>query len=49
LVSLESYGLGDLAWKRADALEALNALMAEEVGALGGDVDLKPKKRSKAI
>lgn len=38
LIFLEQYGLSDLAWKRADALEVLKALMTDEIGVLGGDV-----------
>lgn len=37
-ISLEKYGLNDLAWKKEDALELIKSLMADPIGILGGDV-----------
>jgi len=37
-ISLESYGLNDLAWGREDALQLINEIMEHKIGILGGDV-----------
>lgn len=37
-ISLEKYGLNDLAWKKEDALELIKSLMTDPIGVLGGDV-----------
>ncbi|MBX9838779.1 MAG: hypothetical protein K2X69_10770 [Silvanigrellaceae bacterium] len=37
-VSLERYGLNDLAWTKEDAKKIINDIMEDEIGILGGDV-----------
>ena len=37
-ISLEKYGLNDLAWSKEDALDLLNSIMEDNIGILGGDV-----------
>jgi Immunity protein 40 len=43
-ISLESFGLRDLAWEKESAINLITALMLDDIGILGGDVysfDLK--------
>jgi hypothetical protein len=35
-VSLERFGLNDLAWSRKDAQELINSIMKDEIEILGG-------------
>ncbi|NGX38072.1 MAG: hypothetical protein K1000chlam2_01243 [Chlamydiae bacterium] len=37
-ISLEKYGINDLAWSKEDAKSLINAIMKDEIGILGGDV-----------
>lgn len=37
-ISLEKYGLNDLAWSKEDAKNLIRAIMKDRVGILGGDV-----------
>ena len=37
-ISLEEYGLNDLAWSKEDAKKLLNEIMKDKIGILGGDV-----------
>lgn len=37
-ISLEQYGLSDLAWNKKNALNLIQDLMKENIGILGGDV-----------
>ncbi len=43
-ISLEGYGINDLAWSKQDAKELINEIMRDKIGILGGDVyKLTPK------
>jgi hypothetical protein len=37
-ISLEKYGLNDLAWNKEDAENLINSIMKDRIGILGGDV-----------
>jgi hypothetical protein len=37
-ISLEKYGMRDLAWKREEAEKLISLLIFEDIGILGGDV-----------
>ena len=37
-ISLEKYGLNDLAWSQEDAKTLINQIMNEKIGILGGDI-----------
>lgn len=37
-ISLEEYGLNDLAWSKEDATNLINSIMKDRIGILGGDV-----------
>ncbi len=37
-LSLEKYGLNDLAWSKEDATDLIQAIMKDRIGILGGDV-----------
>lgn len=37
-ISLEKYGLNDLAWSKEDAQNLIGAIMNDNVGILGGDI-----------
>lgn len=37
-ISLEKYGINDLAWSKEDAQALINSIMKDRVGILGGDV-----------
>ena len=37
-ISLEKYGINDLAWQKEDAQNLINSIMKDGVGILGGDV-----------
>ena len=37
-LTLEKYGLNDLAWGKEDAKDLIQALMKDHIGILGGDV-----------
>ena len=37
-LSLEKYGLNDLAWNKVDAKKFIQAIMKDRIGILGGDV-----------
>jgi hypothetical protein len=37
-ISLERYGINDLAWSKEDAKNLINAIMKDKIGILGGDV-----------
>lgn len=37
-ISLESYGINDLAWNKEDALALITSIMSDRIGILGGDV-----------
>jgi hypothetical protein len=37
-ISLEGYGLDDLAWGKEDAKKLINEIMKDKIGILGGDV-----------
>lgn len=37
-ISLEGYGLNDLAWTKEDAKNLINSIMKDRIGILGGDV-----------
>ena len=37
-ISLEEYGLDDLAWYKEDATSLINSVMKDGIGILGGDV-----------
>jgi hypothetical protein len=44
-ISLEGYGINDLAWSKEDAKSLINQIMKDKVGILGGDVyKLTPKR-----
>lgn len=44
-ISLEGYGINDLAWSKEDAKNLINEIMKDKVGILGGDVyKLTPKR-----
>ena len=37
-ISLEEYGLNDLAWNKEDAEKLIHEIMTDEIGIFGGDV-----------
>ena len=37
-ISLEKYGVNDLAWRREDAKNLIISIMSDEIGILGGNV-----------
>jgi hypothetical protein len=37
-ISLEAYGLNELAWEKEDAKYLINLIMDDKIGILGGDV-----------
>lgn len=37
-ISLEKYGLNDLAWNKKDAKNLIRSIMQDHIGILGGDV-----------
>lgn len=37
-ISLEEFGLDDLAWSKKDATNLINSIMKDRIGVLGGDV-----------
>jgi len=44
-ISLEGYGINDLAWSKEDAKRLINEIMKDKIGILGGDVyKLTPKR-----
>ena len=37
-ISLEKYGINNLAWNKEDAIALIDSIMCDKVGILGGDV-----------
>lgn len=37
-ISLEKYGINDLAWSKENAQNLINSIMQDKIGILGGDV-----------
>lgn len=37
-ISLEKYGLNDLAWNKEDSIKLINEIIKDKIGILGGDV-----------
>lgn len=38
VISLEKFGINDLAWHKRDVTNLINSLMGDDIGILGGDV-----------
>lgn len=48
-INLESFGVGELAWKKQDAMDVIISIMTETIGVLGGDVYKLDLNHLKAI
>jgi len=48
-ISLERYGLNDLAWNKEDAKFLIRAIMKDQIGILGGDVYKLTDNRLEAL